>query len=83
MTRRMINKSRPLVNLLGEIAASYGCTASEVALSWVINYLGDTIVAIPGASRTEQALQNVGAMNLKLTDDEMKKLDEMSRTVIS
>jgi len=81
LTRRMIEKSRPLIKILEDIAGSYNCTASEVALSWVINYLGDTIVAIPGASRTEHALQNVGAMNIKLTPDEMKKLDEISRTI--
>jgi aryl-alcohol dehydrogenase-like predicted oxidoreductase len=38
-------------------------------------------VAIPGASKTEHALQNVGAMNLKLTQDEVTKLDELSRTI--
>ena len=80
---RTVEKSRPLIKLLEDIAGSYNCTASEVALSWVVNYLGDTIVAIPGASKMEHALQNVGAMNLKLTQDEMTKLDELSRTITS
>jgi aryl-alcohol dehydrogenase-like predicted oxidoreductase len=80
-TGRMVEKSRPLINMLEDIAGSYNCTVSEVALSWVINYIGDTIVAIPGASKTEHALQNVGAMELKLTQDEMAKLDELSRTI--
>ncbi len=81
--KRMLEKSRPLVNLLEEIAASYGCTPSELALSWVINYLGETIVAIPGSTRSEQALQNVRAMALKLSQDEMEKLDTLSRDVTS
>lgn len=81
--RRNIEKSLPLVTLLEEIAASYNCTPSVVALSWVINYLGDTIVAIAGASRAEQALQNIGAMNLKLSKDEMEKLDVLSRDINS
>ncbi|MFC1901146.1 aldo/keto reductase [Chloroflexota bacterium] len=81
MTRRMLEKSRDLINTLEDIASSYNCTASEVALSWVINYFGDTIVAIPGASKMEHALQNAGAMALKLTDDEMKKLDNLSRAI--
>jgi len=80
---RMVEKSRSLVKMLEDIAGSYGCTASEVALNWVVNYLGDTIVAIPGASKMEHTLQNVGAMNLKLTQDEMTKLDELSRTITS
>jgi aryl-alcohol dehydrogenase-like predicted oxidoreductase len=78
---RMIEKSRPLIKMLEDIAGSYNCTVSEVALSWVVNYSGDSIVAIPGASKTEHVLQNIGAMNLKLTKDEMAKLDELSRSI--
>ncbi|MBN2076387.1 MAG: aldo/keto reductase [Dehalococcoidales bacterium] len=80
-TGRMLEKSRPLVNLLEEISSSYGCTPSEVALSWVINYEGGLVVAIPGASKADHIAQNVNAMSLKLTDDEMRKLDEMSRDI--
>lgn len=80
---RMVEKSRTLVKMLEDIAGSYNCTASEVALNWVINYLGDTIVAIPGASKTEHALQNIGAMTLKLTKEEMTKLKELSRMITS
>jgi aryl-alcohol dehydrogenase-like predicted oxidoreductase len=79
---RMLQKSRPLVTLLEEISSSYGCAPSEVALSWLINYAGDIVVAIPGASKADHIAQNVNALNLKLTDDEMKKLDEMSRDLV-
>ena len=81
-TRRMLQKSRPLVTLLEEISSSYNCTPSEVALSWVINYAGDTVVAIPGASKADHIAQNVHAMNLKLAVDEMEKLDEISRDIV-
>jgi aryl-alcohol dehydrogenase-like predicted oxidoreductase len=80
--RRMLEKSRPLVALLEEISSSYDCTPSEIALSWVINYAGDKVVAIPGASKADHIAQNVNAMNLKLTDNEMKKLDEISRVIV-
>ncbi len=80
-TRRMLEKSRNLVRYLEDIAASYSRTASEAALSWVINYMGETIVAIPGASKPEHVRQNVNAMALKLTKDEMRKLDELSREI--
>ncbi|UCC17282.1 MAG: aldo/keto reductase [Dehalococcoidales bacterium] len=81
-TERMLEKSRPLINLLEEISSSYNATPSEVALSWLINYAGDTLVAIPGASKADHIAQNMNAMNLKLTDDKMKKLDEMSREIV-
>ena len=81
--RRMIQKSRPLIEMLNDIASSYGCNTSEVALSWVINYHGDSIVAIPGATKKEHVLQNIGAMTLKLSRDEMSKLDSLSRMITS
>ena len=83
MVGRLVNKSRPLIKTLEDIAGSHNCTASEVALSWVINCQGDTIVTIPGASKTEHVIQNIGAMSLKLSKEEMAKLDEQSRLVTS
>jgi aryl-alcohol dehydrogenase-like predicted oxidoreductase len=80
---RMIKKSRTLMETLENIASSYNCSASEVALSWVVNYHGDSIVAIPGATKTEHAFQNFGAITLKLSRKEMAKIDELSRMVAS
>lgn len=80
---RRIEKSRALVNTLEEIAASHNCTASEVALSWTVNFHGETIVAIPGATKLEHVRQNVGALTLKLTPEEMAKLDGQSRLAFS
>jgi diketogulonate reductase-like aldo/keto reductase len=49
-----------------------------VALSWVINYYADTVVAIPGASKPEQAAEAAGAMGFRLTDAELRRLAELS-----
>jgi aryl-alcohol dehydrogenase-like predicted oxidoreductase len=81
LVRRRIEASRSLIKTLEEIAGTHGCTAAEVALSWAVNFHGDTIVAIPGASKMEHVRQNVGALTLKLTADEMVRLDEQSRLV--
>ncbi len=78
LLRRLIEKSRSLIELLEEIASVHDCTAAEVALSWAVNFHGDTIVAIPGASRIEHVGQNVGGLTLKLTPEEMARLDEQS-----
>jgi aryl-alcohol dehydrogenase-like predicted oxidoreductase len=78
---KSLEKSRPLIKLLQDIAKSYSCSAAEIALSWLVNYYGNTVVAIPGATKTEQAKQNVRALNLKLTKQEMDKLDEVSRAI--
>ena len=78
---RRVEKTRGLIKKLDDIAVSHNCTASEVALSWVVNYHGDIIVAIPGATRTEQAYQNIGALTPKLTPEELAGLDRESRLI--
>jgi aryl-alcohol dehydrogenase-like predicted oxidoreductase len=79
--RRTIEKTRALVKTLKDIAVAHNCTASEVALSWAVNFHGDIIVAIPGATKLEHVRQNVGALTLKLSPEEMAKLDEQSRLI--
>jgi aryl-alcohol dehydrogenase-like predicted oxidoreductase len=64
---------------LGKIAESYDATSAQVALNWLVNFHGDIVVAIPGASKVSQAEESAGAMNFKLSDDEMAQLDELSR----
>jgi aryl-alcohol dehydrogenase-like predicted oxidoreductase len=76
--RMKMARSRSLVEALDEIADDHGVTATVVALSWVINFYGDTVVAIPGATRVGHAEQNAAAMKLKLTDLEMARLDGLS-----
>lgn len=84
--RRMIKAkleiSRPLINALREIAQDYGASIPQVALSWLVNFHGDTVVAIPGASKVEQAESNAGAMDITLSQDEMEMIDELSRQFI-
>ncbi len=74
-----LERSRPLVTALEEIAASHGCTPSQVALSWVVSVHGDSVVAIPGATTVEQARENAGALSLALTRPEASRLEELSR----
>jgi len=77
--RRQLETSRPVVAALEEIAARYEATPAQVALNWVINFHGEAVVAIPGASKVGQAADNAGAMNFRLTEEELARLDEVSR----
>jgi aryl-alcohol dehydrogenase-like predicted oxidoreductase len=76
---RQVEKTRNLIKKLDEIAGSHKCSLSEVALSWTVNFHGDVILAIPGATKTEHANQNISALTLKLTAEEMASLDKESR----
>ena len=77
--RREIERSRPLILALEEIAINHDATPAQIALNWLIHFQGEAVVAIPGASKVKQAEENAGVMNFKLTNEEMTRLDELSR----
>jgi aryl-alcohol dehydrogenase-like predicted oxidoreductase len=79
LIQRKVEPSRPLINAMDEIATRHGVTIAQVALNWVINFNGDSVVAIPGATKVRQAEESAGAMQFRLTDEEMARLDELSR----
>jgi aryl-alcohol dehydrogenase-like predicted oxidoreductase len=74
-----IDKSRKLVMAMDEIGAKYNATPGQVALNWVIHSQSETIVTIPGATKVRQAEESSGAMKFRLSDDEIARLDELSR----
>lgn len=65
-----------LISLLTEIGQSHGGkTPGQVALNWTIC---KGTLPIPGAKTANQAEQNLGALGWKLTEDEVKTLDDAS-----
>lgn len=77
--RGALERSRPLVAALDEVAAAHGATASQVALNWLVHAHGETVVVIPGATSVEQARENAGSLGFTLTVEESLRLDELSR----
>lgn len=73
-----LGKSLPVVMVLKELSAKYGVTPSQVALNWLIQYNGETVVAIPGATKEIHAKENIGAMSFRLSDEDMERLDKVS-----
>jgi aryl-alcohol dehydrogenase-like predicted oxidoreductase len=61
--------------VLTDIAMRHGATAAEIALAWIVD-LSDTIVAIPGPTRTETLHSIVRANAIQLTEDDRSRLDE-------
>jgi aryl-alcohol dehydrogenase-like predicted oxidoreductase len=73
-----LRKSLPVVMLVRELSLKYNVTPSQVALSWLIHYHGDAVVAIPGVTKEIQAKENIGAFSLRLADEDMSRLDKES-----
>ena len=77
--RVQLKRSKDLIGVVEEIAEANGVSAAVVALSWLVNFYGDTVVAIPGATKVRQAEQNIMANELKLNEKEMARIDEASK----
>ncbi len=58
---------------LGEVAKRLGATPAQLALAWLLRQEG-TIV-IPKASRPEHVRENLGALDLKLSEQDLADLD--------
>jgi len=82
MLKRDLEKTQLLVEVLEEIGKTYDATPGQVALNWVIHFQGETVVTIPGATKVHQAEQSAGAMKFKLSEDELRRLDELSRAFL-
>ena len=50
-----------------------------MALNWIISFHGDTVVAIPGATKIRQAEENTGAMNFTLSQEHLDMLEQVLR----
>lgn len=79
--RRGMQKSQRLVSVMEEIGNKYDASPAQVALNWIIYSQGDVVVTIPGVTNPRQAEENAGAMKFKLLDEEIARLDEVSRNL--
>ncbi len=76
--KQAIKKTQPLIDTLSEISKSYNATPSQVALNWLVTYHGETVVAIPGATKLGHAQESAGAMAFKLNQSEMNEIAQAS-----
>ncbi|XXG49519.1 hypothetical protein AAC387_Pa02g3687 [Persea americana] len=60
-----------------EMATRKGCTPSQLALAWV-HYQGNDVCPIPGTTKIENLNQNIGALSVKLTPEEMAELESLA-----
>ena len=68
-----IDTNRMLVNVVTDLAVRKGCSAAQIALAWLLAQ-GDDIVPIPGTRRITHIEDNLGALSVDLSPDEMAEL---------
>lgn len=64
-----------LVEVIESIAREKGATASQIGLAWLLAQGGD-IVPIPGTKRREYLEENLGALNVNLSADDLQRIEE-------
>ena len=62
-----------LLASVNELATVRGCTPAQLALAWVLAQ-GDDIVAIPGTRHSDRLEENIGALEVKLSADELSAI---------
>jgi aryl-alcohol dehydrogenase-like predicted oxidoreductase len=70
-------KNLELVRHIQALAAEKGCTPSQLALAWVMAQ-GNDMVPIPGTKRREFLEENIGAINVTLTRQDLARIDEIA-----
>lgn len=67
-------KNLELVDHIHEMARQKGCTAPQLALAW-LDAKGDDVVPIPGGERPEFVIDNVGALGVELSAQDVEAID--------
>ena len=68
-------KNLELVEAIKQMADDKGCTPAQLALAWVLAQ-GEDIVPIPGTKRISYLEQNIGALDVSLSEDDLKWIDK-------
>jgi aryl-alcohol dehydrogenase-like predicted oxidoreductase len=73
-------KNQHLVDVVKQIATRRNATPAQIALAWVLAQ-GNDVVPIPGTKRVAYLEDNVGAVNVTLTPDDLRDLDALGGSV--
>ncbi|MGF7047647.1 aryl-alcohol dehydrogenase-like predicted oxidoreductase [Paenibacillus sp. DS2015] len=66
-----------VVSLIEEMAARKGCTSAQLALAWLLAQ-GDFIVPIPGTKRLDRVQENLGALQVSLSEEDFAEIERIS-----
>lgn len=70
-------KAYDIIDVIAEVGKQHGVSAAQIALTWVRQQQGITSTII-GAKNTNQLLDNIKSTEITLSEDELKKIDEVS-----
>ena len=72
-----VRSNQRIVNVVRAVAGRCDATPAQVALAWVLSR-GNDVVPIPGTKRVRFLEENVGALDVHLTREQLEQLDELA-----
>lgn len=76
-TDEAIQKNLKFVEVVDRIAQSKGVTKAQIALAWILSQ-NDEITTIPGTRKIHRLEENLGALNVNLTESDLEVIEEHS-----
>jgi aryl-alcohol dehydrogenase-like predicted oxidoreductase len=70
-------KNLDLVNQIKELAREKDCQPSQLALAWILSQ-GDDVVPIPGTKRIQYLEENIGALKIQLSKEDLRRINEVA-----
>ncbi len=70
------NKNLQLVRHVEELAVEKNCTPAQLVLAWVLEQ-GEDVIPIPGTKKRNRLEENAGAVQVKMTKEDLNLLDEV------
>lgn len=74
LKKENIEANLPILDILHEYADKKGATPAQISLAWMLHKYPN-VVPIPGSKNQERILENLGAANVELTDEEFRMLE--------
>ena len=75
MSKENIAANQPLIDLLAEYAQKKNATSAQISLAWMLKKYPN-VVPIPGSKNKGRILENLGAWNVELTDEEFNEIEK-------
>ena len=74
LSKENIIANQPVLDILAEYSAKKHATNAQISLAWMLHKYPN-VVPIPGSKNQERILENLGAANVELTDEEFRALE--------
>ncbi len=79
-TPEALSANQTLIDLLNKIAAQKKATPAQIALAWLLAQK-PWIVPIPGTTKLERLKENIGAVNIELSADDLRAIDDAAEKI--